>query len=105
VYDDATDEEEDDVPRLERVQDERDGAQATTELEGMWREQIMKGYRPDPVWKLANDSTATARAGKAQHYSIGNGLLYATRGRGGKLSLHTQRTCDEPRDPERVGYQ
>jgi len=36
VYDDATDEEEDNVPRLERVQDERDVAQATTELEGMW---------------------------------------------------------------------
>jgi len=49
VYDDATDEEEDDVPRLERVQDERDVVQATTELEGMWREQMIKGYRQDPV--------------------------------------------------------
>jgi len=78
VYDDATDEEEDDVPRLERVQDERDVVQATTELEGMWREQMIKGYRQDPVWKLANNSAATARGGKAQHYSIGNGLLYAT---------------------------
>jgi len=36
VYDDATDEEEDDVPHLERVQAERDVAQATTEMEGMW---------------------------------------------------------------------
>ena len=34
VYDDATDEEEDDVPCLERGQDERDVAQTTTELEG-----------------------------------------------------------------------
>jgi len=87
IYDDATDEEEDDVSRLERVQDERDVAQATTELEGMWREQMIKGYRQDPVWKLANDSTATARGGKAQHYSIGNGLLYATT-RGGEKCLY-----------------
>jgi len=87
VYDDATDEVEDDVPHLERVQDERDVAQATTELEGMWREQMIKGYRQDPVWKLANDSTATARGGKAQHHSIGNGLLYATT-RGGERCLY-----------------
>jgi len=105
VYYDATDEEGDDVPCLERVQDERDVAQATTELEGMWREQMIKGYRQDPVWKLANDSTATARGGNAQHYSIGNGLLYATTyKRRREMSLHTQRTCDERRDPERVGY-
>jgi len=78
AYDDATDEEGDEVPRLERVQDERDVAQATTEMEGMWQELIIKGYWQDPVWKLANDSTATARGGKAQHYSIGNGLLDAT---------------------------
>jgi len=82
VYDDATDEEENDIPCLERVQDERDVVQATTELEGMLREQMIKGYRQDPIWKLANDSTATARGGKAQHYSIGNGLLYATTSRG-----------------------
>jgi len=46
----------------------------------------MKEYRQDPVWKLANDSTATARGGKAQHYGIGKGLLYAIT-RGGEKSL------------------
>jgi len=86
-YDDATDEEGDDVPCRERVQDERDVAQATIELEGMWREQMIKGYRQDPVWKLANDSTATVRGGKAQRYSIGNSLLYATT-REGKKCLY-----------------
>jgi len=58
------DEEEHDIPCLKRVQDERDVAQATTELEDMWREQMIKGYRQDTVWKLANDSTATARGVK-----------------------------------------
>jgi len=48
---------------------------------------MIKGYRQDPVWKLGNDSTATARGGKAQHYSIGNGLLYATT-RGGEKCLY-----------------
>ena len=87
VYDDATDEVENDLPRLERVQDERDVVQAATELEGMWREQMIRGYRQDPIRKLANDSTATARGGKTQHYSIGNGLLYATT-RGGERCLY-----------------
>ena len=45
IEDDATEEDEDDIPRLERVQDERDIAQVTTELEGMWQEQMIKGYR------------------------------------------------------------
>jgi len=49
VYDDPTDEEEDDVPLLERVEDKRDVVQATIELEGMWQEQMIKGYRQDPV--------------------------------------------------------
>jgi len=48
---------------------------------------MIKGYRQDPVWKLANDSTATVRGGKAQHYSIGNSLLYATT-RGGEKCLY-----------------
>jgi len=63
---------------MERVQDERDVAQAARVWEGMWLEQMIKGYRQDPVWKLVNDSTSTARGGKPQHYSIGNRLLYAT---------------------------
>jgi len=37
--------------------------------------------------ETANDSAATARGVKAQHYSIGNGLLYATR-RGGERCLY-----------------
>jgi len=53
----------------------------------MWREQMIEGYRQDPVWKLANNSTATARGGKAQHYSISNGLLYTTT-RGGEKCLY-----------------
>ena len=105
VYDDATDEEEDDVPHLERVQDERDVAQATTELEAMWREQMIQGDRQDPVWKVANDSTATAAGGKAQHYSIGKGLLYATPRGGEKCVYIPTRTCNKRRDSETVGYQ
>jgi len=48
---------------------------------------MIRGYRQDPVWKLANNSAATARGDKAQHYSIGNGLLYANT-RGGERSLY-----------------
>jgi len=49
VYDDTQDEEGDHISCLERGQDERDVAQATTELKGIWREQMIKGYRQDTV--------------------------------------------------------
>jgi len=64
-----------------------DVALATTDIEGMWGEQMIKGYRQDAVWKLVDDSTATAKGGKVQHYSISNGLLYAT-ARGGEKCLY-----------------
>jgi len=48
---------------------------------------MIKGYRQDPLWKQANNSTAIARRSKAQHYSVGNGLLHATT-REGKQCLY-----------------
>ena len=47
-------------------------------MESIWREQMIKGYRGDPVYQLAQDSGNTSRRGKMQHYSIRNGLLNAT---------------------------
>ena len=48
VFDDIQ-EEEDEVTRLERVVDERDIGQVVSEMENLWREQVIKGYRNDPV--------------------------------------------------------
>ena len=58
--------------------DERDVVHAMNEMEASWREPIIKGYRNDPVYELAQDCSNTNRGGKMQHYGILNGLLYAT---------------------------
>ena len=62
--------------------DQRDIVQAVNEMESIWREQMIKGYRGDAVNQLANDCGNTSRGGKMQHYGIRNGLLYATTRRG-----------------------
>jgi len=56
---------------------ERDVVQAMNEMQSIWREQMIKGYRNDPVYQLTQDSSNTSRGGKMQHYHIRNGLLYA----------------------------
>ena len=56
-------------------------------METIWREQMVKGYRNDPIYQLAQDSNNTSRGSKMQHYRIGNGLLYGTT-RGGKECLY-----------------
>ena len=63
---------------MERTVNERDVVQVVNEIESIWREEMIKGYRGDPVYQLAQDSGNTARGGKWQHYRIRNGLLYAT---------------------------
>ena len=68
---------------MERIVDERDIVQAVHEMESICREQMIKGYRSDPVYHLAQDSGNTSPGGKMQHYRIRNGLLYATT-RGGE---------------------
>jgi len=87
VYNDIGEEEESEVTRWERIVDERDVVQAINEMETIWREQMIKGYRNDPVYQLAQDSSNTAGGGKMQHYRIRNGLLYAST-RGGEDSLY-----------------
>jgi len=67
--------------------DERDVVQAMKEMETIWREQMIKGYRNDPVYQLDQDSSNTSQGGKMQHYRIRNGLLYATT-RGGEDCLY-----------------
>jgi len=57
------------------------------EMETIWREQMIKGSRNDPVYQLAQDSSNTSRRGKMQDYRIRNGLLYATT-RGGEHCLY-----------------
>ena len=71
-------EEEDEVTWLERVKDETDIGQVVSEMESLWREQMINWYRNDPVWKVANHTSNTARAGVTQHYRVRDGLLYAT---------------------------
>ena len=87
VYNDITEEEESEVTRMQRIVDERDIVQAVNEMESIWREQMIKGYRGDPVYQLAQDSGNTSRGGKMQHYHIRNGLLHATT-RGGEDCLY-----------------
>jgi len=67
--------------------DERDVVEAMNEMETIWREQMIKGYRKDPVCQLAQGSSNNSRGGKMQHYRIWNGLLYATT-RGGENCLY-----------------
>ena len=41
------------MTRWERIVDERDIVQARNEMETIWREQRVKGYRNDPISQLA----------------------------------------------------
>ena len=87
VYNDITEEEESEVTWMERIVDERDIVQAMYEMESIWRKQIIKRYRGDPVYHLAQDSGNTSREGEMQHCRIRDGLLYATT-RGGEDCLY-----------------
>jgi len=87
VYNDIAEEEESEVTSWERNVDERDVVQPMNEMETIWREQMIKGYRNDPVYQLAQDSSNTSRGGKMQHYRIRDGLPYATT-RGGENCLY-----------------
>jgi len=78
VHNDITEEEESEATRWARIVDERDVVQAMNEMETIWREQMIKGYRNDPVYQLAQDSSNTFQGENMQHYRIRNGLLYAT---------------------------
>ena len=67
--------------------DERDVVPAMTEMETIWREQMINRYSNDPVYQLAQHSNNTSRGGKMYHYRIRDGLLYATT-RGGEDCLY-----------------
>jgi len=82
VYNVIAEEEESEVTRWKRIEDERDVVQAMNEMETIWREQIIKGYMNDPVYQMAQDSSNTSRGRKMQHYCICDGLLSATSGGG-----------------------
>jgi len=71
-------EDEGDTPRLEQVLDERDTIQVTTEMQSMWREQLVDAYRKDERYKLALDSEKTAKGGRIEHYRIGDRPMLAT---------------------------
>jgi len=78
VYNHIPEEEESEVTRWERIVNERDVVQARNEMETIWREQMIKALRNDPVYQLAQDSSNTFRGGKMQQYCIEKGLLNAT---------------------------
>ena len=46
------------------------------EMENIFRKQIIKGYRKDSVYQLAQDSSKPGRGGKIQPYYIRNSLHY-----------------------------
>jgi len=71
-------EDEGDTSLLKQVVDERDTSQVTTEMQSMWREQLVNAYRKDELYKLALDSDKTAKGGRMEYYRIGNGLMFAT---------------------------
>jgi len=87
VYNDIAEEEESEVTRWARIVDKRDVVQAMNEMETIWRELMIKGYRNEPVYQLAQDSNNTSRGGKMQDYRIRDSLLYATT-RGGEDCLY-----------------
>jgi len=87
VYNNIAEEEESEVTMWERIVDERDVVQAMNEMETIWSEQMIIGYRNDPVYQLAQDSSNSSGGGKMQHYRIRNGLFYATT-RGGEDCLY-----------------
>ena len=78
---DVFDDEEDSSP-LEQVLDERDTIQVTTEMQIMWREELVDAYRRDELYKLALNSGKTAEGGRVEHYHIGDGLMFATTRKG-----------------------
>jgi len=78
--------------------DERDVVQAMNEMETIWREQMIKGYRNEPVYQLAQDSNNTSRRGRnatLPHPSRPT-LCHNLRMRG--LFLHTKGTWDQWRN-------
>ena len=103
VYNDIAEVEENEVTRWERIVDERDVVQAMNEMETIWRNHMMQGYRNDPVYQLGQDSSNTSRDGKMQHYRIRHGLLYATT-RGAEYCLYIAKehglNGDTPRELE-----
>jgi len=62
VYNDIAEGEQSEVTRWERIVNKRDVVQAMNEMENIWREQMIKGYRNDPVYQLAQHSSNTSWA-------------------------------------------
>jgi len=60
-YNNIAEDEESEVTRCARIVDETDVVQAMNELETIWREQMIKGYRNDPVYQRAQGSSNTSR--------------------------------------------
>jgi len=75
-------EDEEDSSRLEQVRDECDTIQVTTEMQSMWREQLVDAYRKDELYKLALESGKTAKGGRMEYYRIGDGPMFATTRKG-----------------------
>jgi len=75
-------EDEGDTLHLEQVLDKRDTIQVTTEMQSMWREQLVEAYRKDELYKLPLDSGKTVKGGRREHYCIGDGLIFATTRKG-----------------------
>jgi len=66
VYNDIGQEREIEFTWWARIMDKRCVVQAMNEMETIWREQMLKGYRNDPVYQLAPDSSNTSWGGKMQ---------------------------------------
>lgn len=105
VYNDIAEEEESDMTRRESIVDERDVVQAmpVNMMESIWRKQMIKEYRGDPVYKkyqLAQDSSNTSWEGKMEHYRIWNSLLYCPHSRRGGVFVYPKRGQDQWRDTQ-----
>jgi len=71
-------EDEGNTSHLELVLDKYNTIQVTTEMQSMWREQLVDPYRKDELYKLALDSGKTAKGGRMEHNRIGDGLIIVT---------------------------
>jgi len=75
-------EDEGDSTCLEQVLDERDTILVTSQMQSMWREQLVDTYMKDELYKLALHSGKTAQGGRMELYRIGDGLMFTTTRKG-----------------------
>ena len=74
-YNDIAEEEESEVTSSEIILDEREVVQAINQMETIWREGMIKWYRNDCVYQLAEDSRNSSQMEKCN--TTASGMAYS----------------------------